>query len=318
MAEPHAFTICVEKIDAGRRLDALITSRISGYSRSLVAHHIRSGNIRVNGILKKPGYRVRSGEKIQGAIAPPDPVPFHPEPIPLPVLYEDSAIIVVSKPAGMVVHPAPGHASGTLANALCYHCPTLEGIGPRLRPGIVHRLDKDTSGALVVAKTASVYRQLADQFKTRAVQKIYQALVYGRMKSDSGTVTLPIGRDPVHRKKMSTKSRRGRSAETAWTVRERFSDATLLELVLKTGRTHQIRVHCASIAHAVVGDPVYGRRPLKKGRLSASRQMLHAFRLGFIHPDTGRWMTFESPVPEDMNEMIERLRGEKAAPESIP
>lgn len=308
MPKSDAFTIRVETTDAGKRLDALITSRISDYSRSLVAHHIRSGNIRVDGALKKPGYRVRSGEEIRGTIPSPEPVAFKPEPIPIHILYEDSSVIVVNKPSGLVVHPAPGHFSGTLVNGLFYHCPTLEGIGPRLRPGIVHRLDKDTSGTLVVAKTGAVHQHLAGQFKTRTVEKVYLALVYGPFTTDSGTILLPIGRDPIHRKQMSTKSRKGRSAETDWTVRERFDGATLLELSLKTGRTHQIRVHCAAIAHPIIGDPVYGRRRLNKGRIPASRQMLHAWRLGFIHPGTGKWMTFESPIAEDMKALIEGLR----------
>lgn len=308
MPTSDAFTIRVETTDAGIRLDTLIASRISDYSRSLVVHHIRSGNIRVGGTRKKPGYRVRSGEIITGAIPSPEPVAFKPEPIPIHILYEDESLIVVNKPPGLVVHPAPGHAAGTLANALCYHCPTLEGIGPRLRPGIVHRLDKDTSGTIVVAKTGSVHQHLARQFKTRTVEKVYLALVYGQFTADSGTVLLPIGRDPIHRKQMSTKSRSGRSAETDWSVRERFTGAALLELVLKTGRTHQIRVHCAAISHPVIGDTVYGRRRRHKGRISAFRQMLHAWRLGFIHPATGKWMTFESPVAEDMEVLIERLR----------
>ncbi len=310
MPQSDAFTLRVETTDAGKRLDALITSRIPDVSRSRVTHLIRCGSIRVNGTLKKPGYRVRSGEKINGTIPFPEPVPFIPEPIPIHILYEDSCVIVVNKPPGLVVHPSPGHASGTLANALCYHCPTLQGIGPRLRPGIVHRLDKDTSGTLVVAKTGSVHQHLSGQFKTRAVEKVYLALVHGHIDTDSGTILLPVGRDPIHRKKMSTKSRTGRSAETGWSVRERFNNATWLELVLKTGRTHQIRVHCAAMAHPIIGDPVYGRRRLNKRRVSARRQMLHAWRLGFMHPETGKRMMFESPVARDMQVLIERLRCE--------
>jgi len=318
MRTSDAFTISVESRDAGKRLDALIPSRISDYSRTLVAHYIRSGNILVDGTLRKPGYRVRSGEIITGAIPFPETVAFKPEPIPLHVLYEDSYVIVVNKPPGLVVHPAPGHVSGTLANGLCYHCPTLEGIGPRLRPGIVHRLDKDTSGTLVVAKTGSMHQHLAEQFKTRLVKKVYLALVYGEFTTDSGTISLPIGRDPIHRKQMSVRSRKGRCAETGWTVRERFKGSTLLELRLKTGRTHQIRVHCAAVSHPIIGDPVYGRRRRSKGWISASRQMLHAWRLGFVHPVTGKWMTFESPVPDDMEELIERLREEKTALKGMP
>lgn len=310
MPKSEAFTIGVDLTDAGKRLDALISSRLPDYSRSLVTHHIRAGNICVDGTPKKPGYRVRSGELITGDIPPPDPDAFDPEPIPLNILYEDAHIIVINKDPGLVVHPAPGHRTGTLANGLFYHCPTLEGVGPRLRPGIVHRLDKDTSGTLVVAKNGTVHQHLAKQFKARTIEKRYLSLVWGELTSDSGTILLPVGRHPVHRKQMSTTGRKTRSAETFWTVRERFRGATLLEVVLKTGRTHQIRVHCAAISHPIVGDPVYGRRRLKKESIRAERQMLHAWRLGFTHPATGDRVRFESPVAHDMEMLIDQLRKE--------
>jgi 23S rRNA pseudouridine1911/1915/1917 synthase len=257
--------------------------------------------------LKKSGYRVRAGEQIKGFIPPPEPVRFHPEPIPLDILYEDMHLIVVNKPPGLVVHPAPGHHSGTLVNGLLYHCPNLEGIGTKLRPGIVHRLDKDTSGTLVVAKTGFVHHHLSDQFKSRRIEKKYLALVLGEPRADSGTISDPIGRHPIHRKRMSTTSRKGREAETRWRVRKRIEGATLLELDLKTGRTHQIRVHCAAIHHPIIGDPVYGYRRISK-QISAPRQMLHAWRLGFFHPATGEWMRFESPIPEDMQDLMNALR----------
>jgi len=222
------------------------------------------------------------------------------------------------------VHPAPGHSRGTLVNALLHHCPDLEGIGGEIRPGIVHRLDKDTSGTIVVAKNTTALENLAKQFKSRSVQKIYLALVYGELQADEGTITLPIGRHPVHRKRMSTITRKGRSAETSWRVRERFLSIALLELALKTGRTHQIRVHCATMGNPIVGDQVYGSRKWLKNAASffsgqssskiallkaVPRQMLHAWRLGLTHPHTGEVMTFESPIPEDMEALMEKLKG---------
>jgi len=315
--DPGAFSIVVDKIDAGKRLDVLVAANLSGHSRSFIAHLITSGRIKVHEKIIKPGYRVKSGDQVEGSIPPPEPLLFRPEPIPIESLYEDEQMIVINKQPGLVVHPAPGHYSGTLVNALLYHCPTLGGIGGKIRPGIVHRLDKDTSGVLVAAKTDTAHQRLAEQFKSREVQKQYLALVYGDIKEDSGTVTLAIGRHPVDRKKMSTRSRKARGAETRWKVRERFDCATLLELDLKTGRTHQIRVHCAAIGHPVVSDPVYGGRrrldlpasgknfPLQ---IKAARQMLHAWRLQFAHPLTAALMFFEAPLPADMLGLLEALR----------
>jgi len=214
-----------------------------------------------------------------------------------------------------VVHPAPGHHSGTLVNALLYHCPKLNGIGGALRPGIVHRLDKDTSGVLVVAKNDSTHIHLSKQFRSRQVKKKYLALVYGKLESDSGSVSFPIGRHPVDRKKMSTNSRKSREAETTWQIRERFEAASLIEVNLKTGRTHQIRVHCAAIRHPVVGDKVYGPRKRGKNIIydknlieSIPRQMLHAWRIELTHPKTEEMVSFEAPIPSDMQTLITVLR----------
>jgi len=305
-----SFTLFVDEQEAGWRLDAIIASRLSDCSRSSASDLIRKGHVRVQGAPKKPGYRVKTGDKINGRIPPPEPVKFKPEPITLHILYEDSHLIVVNKPAGLVVHPAPGHPTGTLVNGLLHHFPAIEGVGIKFRPGIVHRLDKDTSGTLVVSKRSSVHHHLADQFKSRDVKKTYLALVRGDVTADCGEISLPIGRHPVHRKKMSTVTRKGRLAETAWRIKERFTGVSFLELDLKTGRTHQIRVHCAAMQHPVIGDPLYCRRWVHQKRYSPLRQMLHAWRLGFTHPTTGKWMTFESPIPLDMAELIERLREE--------
>ena len=317
------FTILVDESDQDRRLDAVVAAHLPACSRSLAANLIANHKILVDNQPKKPGYRVRSGQEIIGRIPAPEPVEYKPESIPLDILYQDRHIVVLNKPAGLVVHPAPGHRSGTLVNALLYHCPDLGGIGGEIRPGIVHRLDKDTSGTMVVAKNAQALEILAQQFKTRTVRKKYLALVYGDLKNDEGTINLPIGRHPVHRKQMSTTTRKGRSAETSWRVREKFKAITLLELTLKTGRTHQIRVHCTAMGHPIVGDQVYRSRKWLKdidrlfsGESSSMvaqlkavpRQMLHAWRLRLTHPYTGEVMTFESPIPTDMETVIEKLR----------
>jgi len=315
MHDQSAFTILVEPPDSGKRLDIYIASCISDCSRSVATHLIRKGKIRVQGMVRKPGYRVKAGDEICGCIPPPAPILFKPEPIPIEILYEDDDIIVINKQPGIVVHPAPGHHSGTLVNALLYHCPKLNGIGGALRPGIVHRLDKDTSGVLVAAKNDRAHLHLSRQFKSRRIKKMYLALVYGKMESDSGSVSLPIGRHPVDRKKMSTNSRKSRVAETTWQIRERFELASLIEVNLKTGRTHQIRVHCAAIRHPVMGDKVYGPRKTVKNITyglnffgSAPRQMLHAWRLVLTHPVTEEKVSFEAPIPPDMQAVITALR----------
>jgi 23S rRNA pseudouridine1911/1915/1917 synthase len=306
MPADSAFSIRVRPSDAGKRLDVLVAARLADCTRTFAAGLIAAEHVRVDGRPKKPGYRVKSGENVSGAIPPPVPVAFKPEPIPLEILYEDEHIIVVNKQPGLVVHPAPGHFSGTLVNGLLFHCPDLGGIGGELRPGVVHRLDKDTSGTLVVAKNDAAHTHLSRQFKSRRVQKEY----------------LPIGRHPVDRKRMSTVSPRGRTAETEWKIREQFQVIALLEIHLKTGRTHQIRVHCAAMHHPVVGDKVYGprkpektialNRPLSDKLLqvlkSVNRQMLHAWRLSFSHPHTAKTVTFESPLPEDMAAIIQKVR----------
>ena len=323
MSVNGVFTIFVDESEHNRRLDAVVAAHLPDCSRSLAANLIANHKILVDNQPKKPGYRVKSGEQILGRIPAPEPVEHKPEPIPLDILYQDSDVVVLNKPAGLVVHPAPGHASGTLVNALLHHCLDLGGIGGEIRPGIVHRLDKDTSGTMVVAKNAAALEALAKQFKDRTVRKTYLALVYGELKKDAGTIDLPIGRHPVHRKQMSTTTRKGRRAETVWKVREQFPGIALLELTLKTGRTHQIRVHCAAMGHPIVGDQVYRfRKRLKdmdrlfSGEPSSMvvqlkavpRQMLHAWRLRLTHPSTGEIMTFESAMPTDMETVIEKLR----------
>jgi len=323
MPDHDGFSIVADASDDGRRLDVVVASRLSGCSRSLATHLIVRQEIFVDGRIRKPGYRVKSGDTIQGRIPPAEPVEYTPEPIALDILYQDRHILVINKQAGLVVHPAPGHYSGTLVNALLHHCPDLEGIGGKLRPGIVHRLDKDTSGILIVAKTAAAHEDLSRQFKSRKIQKEYLALVYGEMEKAGGVIRLPIGRHPVDRKRMSVASRKSREAETRWRIREQFCGITLLELELKTGRTHQIRVHCAAIHHPIVGDPVYRPRNILKNisklsnlipgdgiaaLKSAKRQMLHAWRLRFAHPGSKAPFTMTAPVADDLQQLIKILR----------
>ena len=309
-----AFTIVAGAAESGKRLDAVVAHYVPECSRSFAAHLIRDGCVRVHDISKKPGYRLKAGDIIQGSIPPPRSVEIRAEHLGIDVLYEDHDIVVINKTAGIVVHPAPGHYQGTLVNALMFHYPDLEGIGGEKRPGIVHRLDKDTSGALVIAKNAVAHAGLSQQFKMRTVTKEYQALVHGEITGTNGVITLPIGRHPYDRKRMSTFSRNPRSAETIWVVKERFNRATLLNLNLKTGRTHQIRVHCAAIQHPIVGDPVYCRRNINKDIPLLSgieRQMLHARHLCFVQPITHVPITVDAPMPADMQELLVNLKNDK-------
>jgi 23S rRNA pseudouridine1911/1915/1917 synthase len=314
MTRSGEFSFRADAIYRGIRLDVFLAERLPDCSRSFAGQLIAGERVKVNGQTRKPGYRLKAGDTVSGCIPAPKPSGFLPEPLPLHILYEDPDIVVIDKPPGLVVHPAPGHDSGTLVNALLFHCPDLGAIGEELRPGIVHRLDKDTSGTLVVAKNAAALEQLASQFKNRLVRKDYLALVHGEMTADRGKIRMPIGRHPVDRKRMSTQSRKGREAETGWRVARRLGGFTLLELRLKTGRTHQIRVHCAAIGRPIIGDPGYGRRrstqdPVHIQALLAPvrRQMLHAWRLEINHPVTGERMRFESPLPEDMERLIAEL-----------
>lgn len=310
-------SLVVDEADSEKRLDILLASYFPSFSRSFLAQQITAGAITIQGKTVKPGYRVKSGDRVEGSISTQEPLALNPEPIPVEILYEDDHLVVINKQPGLVVHPAPGHSGGTLVNALLHHCPMLGGTGEDVRPGIVHRLDKDTSGVLVVAKSGEAFDSLTGQFKAREVQKIYLALVCGYVREEKGAVSLSIGRHPVERKKMSIHSLKVRSAETRWVVKERFETATFLELDLKTGRTHQIRVHCAAIGHPVAGDSVYGGRrcldTFGKGKdkslfVRARRQMLHAHRLYLKHPSTGAAMSFEAPIPADMADLIETLR----------
>ncbi len=317
MSPPGEFVIKVGSSDSGQRFDRIVSFYRSDCSRSHAAALIQGGHITIQNKTKKPSYRVKPGETIQGCIPVYEPTSLQPEDIPLNILFEDRHLLVINKPAGLVVHPAPGNDTGTLVNGLLYHCPELGGINAEQRPGIVHRLDKDTTGAMVVAKTRLILENLSRQFKERQVQKTYLALVHGVSRPDSGIISLPIGRHPTDRKKMSTISSKGREAKTIWRVKIRYVAATLLELELKTGRTHQIRVHCTSMHHPIIGDVVYtgGKVGKKKGSntsleallRSAKRQMLHARQLSFTHPVERRFMSFAAPIPSDMQILMDGL-----------
>ena len=311
MHNPGVFFLKAAKKDIGKRLDHVIASYLPEYSRTIITKHIRNGFILVGETQRKSGYKVSAGEEINGKITPQEAPNCIPEAIDIDILFEDMDIIVVNKPPGMVVHPAPGHYTGTLVNALLYHCPMIIDTGEPFRPGIVHRLDKDTSGLLVVAKNRLAHNRLAEQFKSRIIKKIYLALVHGKMDTLSGRITLPIGRHPVHRKKMSTISKKSRQAETIWKVKEYFESTSLIEIKLKTGRTHQIRVHTAASGHPVVGDRTYGSKQDKNFcnlvKTTVSRQMLHAWRLSFLHPVKKKMVFFEAPIPYDMQQVLGAL-----------
>ena len=310
-------TITAPPDAAGQRLDAFLSARLAEASRAHIQRAIEGGGVMVDGRTVKSSYRLRGGEEIQVELPEAAPLEAAPEPIPLAILYEDGEVIVVNKPAGMVMHPGAGVSSGTLANALVYHFGQLSHAPGALRPGIVHRLDVGTSGLVVVAKTDRAHLALAAQFEGRSVSKSYLALVYGRVARDEGRVEAPIGRDPRHRVKMAVRpAGEGRPALTLYRARERFAEFTLLEVEIKTGRTHQIRVHLAHLNPPVVGDAAYdsGRsNNLKPPQVRAAvarlgRPFLHAARLGFAHPDGGQALEFSAPLPPELTEFLDFIR----------
>jgi 23S rRNA pseudouridine1911/1915/1917 synthase len=298
----------------GVRLDTFLASQIDGWSRARLQRLIDSEDVLVNGKPSKPSYKLREQDEIEVELIAPPTDNFVPENIPLEIVFEDETLVVVNKPAGLVVHPASGTPSGTLANALAYHFEMLPDRGTGMRPGIVHRLDRDTSGLLVVAKTESALENLSDQFRDRTVFKSYVALVHGRVTPDSGRIDQPLARDPSNRTRMAV-VRGGRNALTLYRVRRGFQRFTLLEVELKTGRTHQIRVHLAWLKHPVVGDETYGGgrdNTIQDARLRArvrnlKRQFLHAEKLAFTHPETKEVVKFEAPLPEELSELLAAL-----------
>ncbi|MCC7201092.1 MAG: RluA family pseudouridine synthase [Nitrospirae bacterium] len=296
-----------------KRIDQYVTNLLP-LSRTTVQKLLKLKLITVNSEPVKANYKIRPDDEIKIEIPGPTPLPLEPEAIPINIVYEDEHLLIVNKPSGMVVHPSPGHYSGTLVHALLHHCKDLKGIGGRERPGIVHRLDKDTSGVLVIAKSDLVHRHLSKQFKDRTVNKVYIALVQGVMKKNRGEIDLPIGRDTKDRKKFSSRTIKPKHAKTLYRVIKRFKNASLLELRPETGRTHQLRVHLAHLNHPVAGDSFYGGRGYSKlGNIMIDRLMLHAMRLGFTHPVTGKYMEFEPPLPDNMKIILERFSGQLSA-----
>ena len=299
------FTLICNDCDIGMRLDVYLTGALTKYSRNALQKLITEGNVLVCGNIQKTGYKLRAGDIVNVTVPMPSELFVKPESIPLDILYEDDEVIVVNKPKGMVVHPSFGHYEGTLVNALLHHLAgRLSGINGVLRPGIVHRIDKDTSGALVVAKTDEAHKSLAFQLKKHSMTRKYIALVYNNATNDIGTIDAPIGRHPKDRKKMAIIPG-GRNAVTHYTVIERFGRYTLIEATLETGRTHQIRVHMASIGHGVVGDEVYGSgsSPFK-----TNGQMLHAKTIGFINPATKEYLEINTELPEYFSRILNILR----------
>jgi len=307
----------VDNNQSGQRLDILLPQNDPSLSRSRVKRMIEEGDVLVNNLPSKPAQRLQEGDIIRLTIRSVREAAAVPQEIPLNIVYEDAAIIVVNKEAGMVVHPAPGNYDRTLVNALLFHCHDLSGIGGVLRPGIVHRLDKGTSGLIVAAKTDDAHRSLTAQFVRHDVHKTYRAIVWGDVRGNSGEIILAVGRHPGDRKKMSTKSKRGRDAITLWKVRERYGLATLLDVEIMTGRTHQIRVHLSDRGYPVIGDAVYGNaskiRTVSDATLKAQlkaqdRQALHAAKLSFLHPSTNNRIVFTAEMPEDMANLCAHLR----------
>ncbi|SOB92541.1 ribosomal large subunit pseudouridine synthase D [Ureibacillus xyleni] len=299
-------TITIETENAGDRIDKALSVINEEWSRSLIANWIADGNVKVNGEVPKAKYKVKEGDVVEIDVPEPEPLEVIPEDLNLEIIYEDEDVLVVNKPKGMVVHPAPGHMTGTLVNGLMYHCKDLSGINGVLRPGIVHRIDKDTSGLLMVAKNDHAHHSLVEQLVNKTVTRKYTALVHGHIAHDKGTIDAPIGRDPKDRQKQAIVDN-GKHAVTHFHVQERIGNFTLVECRLETGRTHQIRVHMNYIGFPLVGDPKYG----PKKTIDFGGQVLHAGVLGFNHPTKNEYLEFEVPIPDDFLQLLEQLRNEQ-------
>lgn len=312
------FSCSITNNNRDQRIDTFLASNIRDLTRSRIQALIKNGFVEVNGYSPKTGYRLKKGDLVRLVIPPARPCLLEPEPVDFKPIYEDASLIVLNKPPGLVIHPAPGHPTGTLVHGLLQYCKDLSGIGGILRPGIIHRLDKDTSGLLVVAKNDRAHALLAKQFKSGTVKKRYIALVHGIINGDKGEIDLPIARHPKKRKEMSVLLSKGKESYTFWEKIEEFGTGfSLLCVTPKTGRTHQIRVHLSHVGHPIVGDPVYGyghnwwkkHSPLKIDRMpQIKRQMLHAETLGFVHPDTDNYCAFKAPPPDDMGYVLKILK----------
>ncbi len=296
----------VEKENAGIRIDKYLSDNMEDISRSYLQKLLKEKSITVNEKEIKANYKVQEGDVVSVSVPEPEEPDILPEEIPLDILYEDDSLMVVNKPKDMVVHPSAGHLSGTLVNAVLFHCKgNLSGINGIMRPGIVHRIDKDTTGALLICKTDTCHRILAEQLKVHSITRKYRAVVQGNLKDDEGTIEGPVGRHPADRKKMAINYKNGKEAVTHYRVLERFGNATYIECQLETGRTHQIRVHMASIGHPLLGDTTYGSA---KNPYHLQGQALHAMVLGFLHPVTNTYMEFTAPLPEYFLKLLEKLR----------
>ena len=306
MSENGLQRLTVSPEEAGVRIDKYLTEQLPDITRSYLQKLLKDGSVQMNGKPVKASTKTASEAVIELTIPKPEEPEILPEEIPLDILYEDSDVILINKPKDMVVHPAAGHYTGTLVNALMYHCKgDLSGINGVLRPGIVHRIDKDTTGVLIVCKNDKAHNALAEQLKEHSITRKYRAIVCGNLKEDEGTVDAPLGRHPQDRKKMAIVRTGGKRAVTHYRVLERFGNYTYIECQLETGRTHQIRVHMASLGHPLLGDEIYGR---VKSPFKLEGQTLHAMVLGFIHPTTGEYMEFEAPLPEYFEKLLEKLR----------
>ncbi len=294
----------IKKDEDEERLDKFLALKNNDFSRSYIQKLIDKKRVKVNGKARKSSYRLKEEDRVILEIPEPREPEIKAVEMDLDIIYEDKNIIVLNKPAGLVVHPVPGNWDNTLVNGLLEYTDQLSGINGIKRPGIVHRLDKDTSGALVVAKNNISHQSLIKQFKERKVKKIYHTIIRGNLSYNKGKIDAPIGRNPVQRKKMAVTDRNSKKALTLFKVLERFKDFTYLEIELKTGRTHQIRVHLAYIGHPIIGDKKYSR---KKNKLGVKRQLLHAHKIGFFHPVSGQWQEYTAPLPEDFNQFLERL-----------
>lgn len=303
--ESGGLALTVESEFSGQRIDKYVNESMDTVvSRTQIQNWIKDGHVLVNGFTVKPNYKVAEGDIIAVTVPKPEETEIAPEPMDLEIVYEDSHVIVVNKPRGLVVHPAAGHYTGTLVNGLLHHCKDLSGINGKLRPGIVHRIDKDTSGLVMAAKNDQAHQSLAQQLKDHTVTRKYIAVVHGVVQHDIGTVDAPIGRDSYDRKLFTVTEKNSRHAVTHFTVTERLKEFSVLELKLETGRTHQIRVHMKYIGYPLVGDPFYGKSRDKEMK----GQALHAAVLGFVHPVSGEYLEFSAPLPEDMRQLLERLR----------
>src|SRR5579859_3254333 len=317
---PRAAKLIVAAEDAGQRLDRFLAAHLPDFSRTRIQSLLDHGHARVNGAPAKRSHRVQPGDAVAIEIPPPTPMHAQPEAIPLEILYSDEELIVVNKPAGMVVHPGAGVKTGTMVNALLHEFGArgeLSSIGGELRPGIVHRLDRETSGALLVARNDKTHRALSDQFRDRKIEKTYVALLHGRLKDDTGRIELPVARDLHRRVRMTTRRREGRAARTDWRVRMRLDGFTFVEADLHTGRTHQIRVHFSALGHPVAGDTLYGAPAQPKiGATtlpSLGRNFLHAAHLHFLHPTTGKVIDVRAPMPSDLANYLRQLASASGA-----